>query len=298
MNGLMLFLCMIWGFNFVIMKQGNAVFPPVLFADYRFLLGALVLFGLTYFKKIPLPSKRELKWYILCGLLQTTYFNIAIQISLNYISAGLTSVLTYSMPLFLSLMAHYFIPGEKLTAKKTGGILIGILGLFLAMNIHFGETIWAPILALSSAITWALSSLIFKTKLQGCDTVQFTTWQMGAGAVGLFLYSLSFEHGQSHWSLMAVVYLLYSGILASALAFVIWSHLLSKMEASKASISLLIVPVVGTLSGVLFLKESLNAITLIGVILVLSGVWLVNTTRTARIPLPNHPLFTGKKYKG
>jgi O-acetylserine/cysteine efflux transporter len=294
MNGLMLFLCMIWGFNFVIMKQGNDVFPPVLFAAYRFLLGAIVLFGLTYFKKIPLPGKRELKWYILCGLLQTTYFNIAIQISLNYISAGLTSVLTYSMPLFLSLMAHYFIPGEKLTTKKTGGILIGILGLFLAMDIHFGETIWAPILALSSAITWALSSLIFKTKLQGCDTVQFTTWQMGAGAVGLFLYSISFEHGQSHWSLMAVVYLLYSGILASALAFVIWSHILSKMEASKASISLLIVPVVGTLSGVLFLKESLNAITLLGVILVLSGVWLVNTTRTARFPLTDS-LFIGKK---
>ncbi|MED4228999.1 DMT family transporter [Neobacillus cucumis] len=283
MNGMMLFLCIIWGFNFVIMKQGNGVFSPVLFAAYRFLLGALVLFGLSYFKKIKLPSKRELKWYILCGLLQTTYFNIAIQISLNYINAGLTSVLTYSMPLFLSLMAHYFITGEKLTATKTVGILIGILGLFLSMDIHFGENIWAPILALSSAVTWALSSLIFKTKLQGCDTVQFTTWQMGAGAVGLFLYSISFEHGQSHWSLMAVVYLLYAGILASAIAFVIWSHILSKVEASKASISLLIVPVVGTLSGFLFLKEGLNAITLLGIFLVLSGVWLVNKAGSPRL---------------
>jgi drug/metabolite transporter (DMT)-like permease len=118
-------------------------------------------------------------------------------------------------------MAHYFIPGEKLTVSKIIGISIGIVGLFLAMDIQFGGNIWAPILALSSAVTWALSSLIFKKKLQGCDTVQFTTWQMGAGAIGLFMYSISFEHGQSHWSLMAVVYLLYSGILASALAFVI-----------------------------------------------------------------------------
>ncbi|MCR8928821.1 DMT family transporter [Priestia megaterium] len=297
MNGMMLFLCIIWGFNFVIMKLGNDVFPPVLFAAFRFSLGAIVLFGLTYFKKIPMPGKRELKWYILCGLLQTTYFNIAIQISLNYISAGLTSVLTYSMPLFLSLMAHYFIPGDKLTARKTGGILIGILGLFLAMDIHFGGNMWAPLLALSSAVTWALSSLIFKKKLQGCDTVQFTTWQMGAGAIGLFLYSISFEHGESHWSLMAVVYLLYSGILASALAFVIWSYILSKMEASKASISLLIVPVVGTVSGFLFLKEGLHAITLLGIALVLLGVWLVNSTGSARAPLQNHQLLTGKRDK-
>lgn len=297
MNGMMLFLCIIWGFNFVIMKLGNDVFPPVLFAAFRFSLGAIVLFGLTYFKKIPMPGKRELKWYILCGLLQTTYFNIAIQISLNYISAGLTSVLTYSMPLFLSLMAHYFIPGDKLTARKTGGILIGILGLFLAMDIHFGGNMWAPLLALSSAVTWALSSLIFKKKLQGCDTVQFTTWQMGAGAIGLFLYSISFEHGESHWSLMALVYLLYSGILASALAFVIWSYILSKMEASKASISLLIVPVVGTVSGFLFLKEGLHAITLLGIALVLLGVWLVNSTGSARAPLQNHQPLTGKRDK-
>ncbi|MEH7119478.1 DMT family transporter [Neobacillus vireti] len=297
MNGLMLFLCMIWGFNFVVMKLGNDVFPPVLFAAYRFLLGAIVLFSLTFIKKISLPGKRELKWYILCGLLQTTYFNIAIQISLNYISAGLTSVLTYSMPLFLSLMAHYFIPLEKLTASKTSGILIGIFGLFIAMNIHFGETIWAPILALSSAVTWALSSIIFKKKLRGCDTVQFTTWQMGAGALGLFLYSFSFEHGQSHWSLMAVGYLLYSGILGSALAFVIWSHILSKMEASKASISLLIVPVVGTLSGFLFLKENLTAITLLGIFFVLLGVWLVNSTGFSLTRLQKSLFLLGKKDK-
>ncbi len=290
MNGLMLFLCIIWGFNFVIMKLGNGVFPPVLFASFRFMIGTIVLFGIVYFKKIPMPNKRELKWYVLCGILQTTYFNIAIQISLNYISTGLTSVLTYSMPLFLSLMAHYFIPGEKLNARKTVGILIGIIGLFLAMDIRFGENIWAPIFALSSAIVWALSNLIFKIKLRGCDPVQFNTWQMGAGAIGLFLYSISFENGQSHWSLMAVVYLLYSGILASALAFVIWTYILSKVEASKASISLLTVPVVGTLSGFLFLKESLHVITLVGIILVLSGVWLVNSKGSSRISLQNRSL--------
>lgn len=179
-------------------------------------------------------------------------------------------------------MAHSFNPGEKLTASKAIEILIGIFGLCLAMDIQFGGNIWAPILALSSAVTWALSNLIFKKKLQGCDTIQFTTWQMGVGAIGLFTYSISFEHGQSHWSLMAVGYLLYSGVLASALAFIIRSHILSKMEASKASISLLIVPVVGTLSGVLFLKEDLTTITLLGIILALLGIWLVNRTGSTR----------------
>lgn len=295
MKGLMVFLCLIWGFNFVIMKMGNDVFPPVLFAAYRFLLGFIVLLGVAFFKKTPLPEKKHLKWYILCGLLQTTYFNIAIQVSLNYISAGLTSVLTYSMPLFLSILAHYFIPGEKLNFSKTIGILLGIMGLFLAMDIHLGANIWAPVLALSSAVTWALSSLIIKKKLQGCDNVQFTTWQMGIGAVGLLLYSVCFENGASNWSLMAVLYLLYSGVLASALAFVIWSYVLSKTEASKASISLLTVPVVGTLSGFLFLNEELNLITIIGIALVLTGIWIVNSTGSGRVTPLKYLISVGKR---
>ncbi|MEH7225158.1 DMT family transporter [Bacillus sp. JJ1566] len=273
-------LCLIWGFNFVIMKLGNGVFPPGEFAAWRFLTGSIVLLGLCFIKKIPLPNKSDFKWFVLCGLLQTTYFNIAIQISLNYISAGLTSVLTYSMPLFLSIMAHRWIPGERLTVKKTFGIMIGIAGLFLAMNIHFGGSIWIVLLAISSAISWAIASLLFKLKLKHCDTVQFTTWQMTIGAVGLLVYTLSFETGESHWGFMPVVYIMFSGVVASALAFVMWNHILRRTEASKASTSLLVVPIVGVISGYILLDENLSLITLAGILLVLVGIWIVNSKST------------------
>jgi drug/metabolite transporter (DMT)-like permease len=259
------------------MKLGNGSFPPVMFASLRFLTGAVVLLGVSFIKKTPLPNKSDLKWYILCGLFQTTYFNIAIQISLNYVSAGLTSVLTYSMPLFLSIMAHKWIPGEQLTARKTFGIVLGIAGLFLAMNIHLGGSFWAVLLALSSAISWAIANLIFKLKLKHCDSIQFTTWQMTIGAVGLLLFSLSFEHGKYHWGFMPVVYILFSGIVASALAFVMWNHILSRSEASKASVSLLLVPVVGVISSSIFLHETLKIVTLAGVLLVLLGIGFVNS---------------------
>ncbi|MEH7239335.1 DMT family transporter [Bacillus sp. JJ1562] len=273
-------LCLIWGYNFVIMKLGNGAFPPGEFAAWRFLTGSIVLLGLCFIKKIPLPSKSDFKWFVLCGLLQTTYFNIAIQVSLNYISAGLTSVLTYSMPLFLSIMAHRWIPGERLTVKKTFGIMIGIAGLFLAMNIHFGGSIWIVLLALSSAISWAIASLLFKLKLKHCDTVQFTTWQMTIGAIGLLVYTLSFETGESHWGYMPAVYILFSGVVASALAFVMWNHILRRTEASKASTSLLVVPIVGVISGYIFFDENLSIITLAGILLVLVGIWIVNSKST------------------
>ncbi|MFP7494737.1 DMT family transporter [Terribacillus saccharophilus] len=291
MNWLILGLCVIWGFNFVIMKLGNDVFSPVMFAALRFSFGTVVLIAVLLIRKIQLPSKRQLKWYVVCGLLQTTYFNIAIQVSLNYISSGLTSVLTYSMPLFLSIMAHYFIPGEKLNMLKMIGISLGIAGLILAMDVQTGGNVLIPLFALSSAVAWALSNVILKTKLSGSNPIQFTAWQMGIGSILLFLYSFSFEDIRVQWSAEAITYLLYSGIIASALAFVIWSYVLSKVAASKASISLLIVPLVGTLCGVIFLKENLQAITIVGIVLVLAGVMLVNLKQSS------HPVVQKRELK-
>jgi drug/metabolite transporter (DMT)-like permease len=101
LNALIGLLCAIWGFNWVSMKLANGAFPPVLFAAYRFGLGAIISLGFCWYKRISIPKGKMLGWIAVCGLLQTTYFNIAIQLSLNDLSAGLTSVLTYSMPLWL-----------------------------------------------------------------------------------------------------------------------------------------------------------------------------------------------------
>ncbi len=277
MNLMIFVLCLVWGFNFVVMKSANSAFPPVLFAAYRFLLGSGVLFLIVLIKKIPLPSKSDLKWYVICGILQTAYFNMAIQVSLNYVNAGLVSVLTYSMPLFLNIMAHFAIPDERLTVRKFAGIVIGITGLVLALNITtIDGSIWALLLALSSAVAWAFSNLIIKVKLQSCDKFQFTAWQMAIGATLLLGYSFAFENGVSHWSLMSLGYILFSGVIASAFAFVLWTYILTKIKAGKASIYLLMVPVVGIISSYLFLNETLELVALIGILLVLGGIVIVN----------------------
>ncbi|TCS75138.1 DMT family transporter [Effusibacillus lacus] len=283
MNGMIGILCLIWGFNWVIMKLANTVFPPVLFAGYRFGLGAAVLLAFCVHKRIALPGKKDLKWVIVCGLLQTTYFNIAIQLSLNEISAGLTSVLTYSMPLWLTVMAHFLIPGERLTTQKAIGVIAGTVGLFFTLDAHLGGGLGAFFLALSSGVSWAVSNIIIKRKLVHCDNLQFTTWQMVVGAIGLFLYSFFFEHAESHWGTLPILYILFSGVVGSAFAFVLWFRILSGSEASKASISLLMVPVVGVLSGYVVLNETLKPATISGIACVLAGVWLVNYRKTGRV---------------
>lgn len=284
MNKALVLLCIIWGFNWVVMKQANQFFAPVVFVTYRFIIGAIVLLVLTYLMKIPIPKRKAWPWIVLCGILQTGFSSVAVQIGMQFLGAGFSAVLTYSMPLWVAILAHFFL-GERLTKRKLSGVILSMVGLATLLNVSGGGAWWAVLLTLAGAVAWALSSILIKRELLDCHMLQYTTWQMVVGAVFLAAYSAVFEQGNVQWGWLAVGCLLYNAILASALAFFLWSYILSHTEAGKASISILAVPVIGVLSGVLFLQEPVYWNTAVGMTLILSGIVLVNSQeKTSHLP--------------
>lgn len=273
-------LCIIWGLNWVVMKQANQFFPPVLFVAYRFILGATVLLIINYLKNEPVPHRKDWLWIVISGVLQIAISNVAVQIAMRHLGAGFAAVLFYSMPLWVAIMAHFLL-NEKLTKRKAAGIILSMFGLVTLLNISGEGSWWAIFLAVAGAAAWACSSIIIKLKLQDCNTLQYTTWQMAAGAIALIMYTALFEQGSVQWSWLAVGCLLYNGVLASALAFLLWSYILANTEAGKASISVLVVPIVGVLAGVVLLSEPMYWNTAIGMTLILSGIMLVNYNKSA-----------------
>ena len=275
-------LGLIWGYNFIVMKVALDYFPPVLFSAYRFLLGAGILLLICSYKKIPLPKKSDLKWYALCGVLQTSYVFIINQLALQYLDAGLTSLLVYTMPIWFAFLAHFFI-GERLTPMKILALVLGIVGLFMVMEVNpfqldwYGVNLIAQLAVLSGALAWAISNIIVKKVLHSHNKWQFSAYQMLIGAIVLFLYSFLFEQGQTTiWNWNAFMVVFYAGAIASALAFVLWFYLLSSGEGGKTTLSLLLVPVVSILSGWLFLDEVMSSISIIGIITILSAIGLAN----------------------
>jgi drug/metabolite transporter (DMT)-like permease len=256
------------------MKQANQFFPPVVFVTYRFILGAAVLLLLTFLMKVPLPERKDWQWIVLSGILQIGFSNVTVQVGMQYLGAGFSAVLNYSMPLWVAVMAHFFL-GEKLTKRKATGVILSMAGLVALLNVSGSGVGWAVLLTLAGAVAWALSSILIKLKLQDCNMLQYTTWQMVAGAAVLSVYITLFEQGSVQWNWLAAGCLFYNGVLASALAFFLWSYILAHTEAGKASISVLAVPIIGVISGVILLKEPLYWNTAVGMTLILSGIMLV-----------------------
>lgn len=265
---------LIWGLNWVIMKTANTYFPPILFVTWRFGTGALILLAFAYLKKIPLPEKKFLPWIFLTGIFMIVLNNIAAQIGMQTITAGMAAVLNYTAPLWTAILAHFTL-NERLTKIKCVGIFSAILGLYVLMGLQGVDDLSAAFIIILGAVAMAVSNIIVKLKLSKNDMVQLTTWQMVFGALVLVAYSSIFPQGEIHWCLPAVLCVIYNGALASALAFFLWNYVLTHIEASSASIATLVAPIVGVLGGVFILGEPFTVQIVVGIILIFAGILIV-----------------------
>lgn len=267
---------LIWGMNWVVMKTANTFFPPITFVAYRFLFGALVLLAVWRWLHLPLPKKKYWPWIFLTGILQMGLNNIAAQTSMLTLGAGMVSVLNYSMPVFAAVMAHFLL-GERLTWRKGVGIVLAIAGMAVLMDVHAGGDVTAICIGLLSAVFWGLASIFVKLKLADVNPISLTTWQMVCASLSLLAYTAIVPQGEVVWNAESVLCLIYNGVLASALAFFLWSWILQHIEVSKASVAVLAVPVVGVVGGILCLGEPMTLHIFFGMIMIMAGIYIVVT---------------------
>ena len=269
---------LIWGMNWVVMKTANTFFPPITFVAYRFLFGALVLLSVWFWLHLPLPKKKYWPWIVLTGILQMGLNNIAAQTSMLTLGAGMVSVLNYSMPVFAAVMAHFLL-GERLNWRKGAGIVLAIAGMAVLMDVHAGGDVTAICIGLLSAVFWGLASIFVKLKLADVNPISLTTWQMVCASLSLLAYTAIVPQGEFVWNAESVLCLIYNGVLASALAFFLWSWILQHIEVSKASVAVLAVPVVGVVGGILCLGEPMTLHIFFGMLMIMAGIYIVVTNK-------------------
>lgn len=190
-------------------------------------------------------------------------------------------MLVYCMPILVSFLAH-FVLGEKLTFLKTIGLCSGMLGLLFVMGLHIfslenEKILFGQILIVLSAVCWALANIYSKVKFASYDKTKMTAWQMGIGSSILLFISLFFEQNMHiQWTWTTAWVLLFSGFFSSAVAFVAWFWILGQIEVSAASMTLMLVPVLGVLLGWLHLGEEITVYMLLGAVFICLGIYLVS----------------------
>ena len=149
-------LALIWSYNWVVMKVGLRYAQPFTFAALRTFLGAASLFALLVLLRRSLRPP-PLLWTVAIGLLQTTAFVGLLMWALQSGGAGKTSVLTYTMPFWLLVLAWAFL-GERLHGAQWVAVALALCGLVLVLEPWRLQGAFSSLLAVGGGFCWAASA--------------------------------------------------------------------------------------------------------------------------------------------
>jgi drug/metabolite transporter (DMT)-like permease len=272
----------IWGYTWSVMKVALDYFPPMLYATLRLGIGAVGLLGLlVVLNKSFWPAKTDWKPLTIMGLWMSAGFFGLLTYAMQFVSSGETAVLVYTMPIMVSILAHFLL-GERLHRWKVLGLFSGAAGLLMiigakAFNLTDWKSLMGQAIILVAAFCWSMANIYSKQNFGQYDKIKMTAWQMFIGTSILLFITLWVEDvGQARWNLESLGILIFTGFFSSAFAFVAWFWVLDRIPASTATMTLMTVPVLGVFFGWLHLGEAIPISTLLGVLFIIGGIGLVS----------------------
>jgi len=268
-------LAVIWGYNWVVMKVGLDYVRPLPFAALRTSLSVLPLGLLLIVLRRPLRPP-PVGWTMVVGLLQTTGFVGLLMWALESGGAGKTSVLTYTMPFWLLLLAWAFL-GERLRGAQWLAVALALCGLVLVLEPWALQSASAGALAVAAGACWAASAVVVK-RLQArreVDVLSLTTWQMLFGSLPLLLAAVLTWGDGPRWTSGFVLALVYNVSLGNTLAWFLWLFALRRLSAGAAGIATLATPVIGVAAASLQLGERPSAGEAAGMALIIGALTLL-----------------------
>lgn len=311
-QGLMAFLalmllCLIWGYNWVVMKNALHFAGPFDFVALRTILGTLCLFIVMLILKKPFSIK-EIPNLIILGLLQTAGFTGLLVWALVEGGAGKTAVLTYTMPFWTMLLAWPLL-GEKLSGLQWPAAFFSLMGiLFILDPLHLGTDLFSMVLAIVSGISWALAVIVAK-KIQArspdIDLISLTAWQMLFGSIPIVIVALMTHTTSIEWSGYFIGALIYNSVFGNAIAWLLWLYALRHLSAGVATITTTVCPVIAVIASSIELHEFIKPFEFVGMFFIGISLLMISYDRIKRHQeglvqpwLKNEPMIKSSHRKG
>lgn len=279
-----LLLCCIWGSTWLFIKLGLEDLPPFTFAGIRFVIAVAILSTIVALRRLSLPrTSRDWLLLFVSGILAFCVNYGSLFWGEQYISSGLAAVLQATIPAFGLVIAHFYLPGEQMTPAKIAGIVLGVIGVAVIFSNQLdvaGSMAVAGCAALTvSSMSVAYSNVLVKAYGKHLDPAILAGGQMFFGSIPLLLIGIPWEGNplNFNWTPMAVVSLIYLAVVGSVVAFLLYYWLVQNMDVTKTMLIALVTPVVAVTLGMLVLDEELHGRTLLGGLMIISGIAIIVT---------------------
>jgi len=253
-------LTLAWGFNWTAMKVSLAEIPPWTFRTLCLLCGSGVLFAALKLggEKLAVPRGQWGRLWLL-AILNITCWNMLVAFGLLSIPSGRAAILAYLMPAW-AIPLSILVLRERFTGRKLAGLALGMAALALLL-VDSAKTLGAAplgsLLVVGASVSWALGTVMQKRFPMSMPAGSYTAWIMLLGGVPIFAGALLFDDLRTVASIGAapLAGLLYNIFIAFAFAHWAWIKIATSVPVGVFSLSMLVIPVVGVVSGMLVLGE-------------------------------------------
>ena len=269
----------IWASTFINIKVVLQQLPPNTIAFLRFFLAGIIL--VFYFRLTGQPGVKREDWLRVgvCGLTGVALYNFFQNQGLKYAGATDAAILASLAPVFMAVLS-WLILHEKITGQQIFGIIVAFTGsLLVATNGSFRDLalssarLWGDFLVFLTGLIWAVYNIALKKLLDRYPPVTVLTYSTVIGALLLFPCML-FESPQfGPVNLAGWLNVVYLGLVASALAYLLWNKALVATSIITAGAYLYLIPVVAGIIAAVFLGEMPGPWLVAGGVLALVGTY-------------------------
>ena len=279
------FLAIAWGLNWPAVKIALSVFPPFTLRLVGLGSGALLLLLLALLQKKPLlPPRASWRGVLIGGVLAIGLFNIAVAFAQLNTSTSRAAVLTFTMPM-MSAALSWLVIGEQIDRRKGVALALGFAGVVVlawpvfasALAEHDARAYKGLVLPLVAAFGWSAGTVYLKRWPVSGDRISITAWQLlvgaACGALGALIAGEQFP--SQGVDLRVALALFHHIVLGTAVAYWLWFIFSERVSATVASLTTLMVPVVGVLSAMALVGDRPSLTDWCGFVLILGGAALI-----------------------
>ena len=287
--GLAVLAALIWSGNYIVARAFYKDISPISLAFFRWLTATLVLLPFAY-KTVRGQTRILLtswKYLLIAALFGVSLFNTFIYVGGHTTSAmNLAIIGTTAAPVFVLFIAHFFTT-EKATPFQIIGTMFCIAGILLLISkgdlTRLRQFRFQPgdLWVLAAALSFAIYTVLVRRKPKEIAPLSFLFSTFFLGSLLLLpAFLIDSVNGLTfQWTPSLVSVFLYLGIGASVISFFAWNTSIQKIGPSRTALFGNLIPVFSTIEAVIFLKEESNAIVILSLLIIFSGLFLANIGR-------------------
>lgn len=299
LNLLALITVIIWSTTFIFSKILLNTFTPLEVMFYRFVIAYFILL-IIYPKFHKIKSLKEESIFLICGITGGSLYFLTENSAIKISQVSNVGLILATAPIITALLAHFFTKGERLNKNLIYGFIIAISGVFLVMfNGSFLLKLnpAGDILALFAAISWSVYSILTKTFGSKYNHLYLTRKIFFYALITMIPFLGTSEFNFSINKLLninIILNLLFLGIVASSLCYVIWNFTVNKLGVIKTNNYIYLIPAFTLIFSILILHEKIIQYSALGAFLIFLGVYVSENCTNFNSLLNYKNLFKSK----